>query len=900
MKLFSRLFHRTAPIPPTLDERIAILDSRSADLILDTAIGTDDEGLRVAAIHKLSDGEALRRLAGVSGPADGASRAFPAAVARAAQARMAQLIDAGSIDFAEFCGRVPNRSTMFSVAALCQDSSRLPQALASIADPIQVAQLVVQGPSSRLRQLAAALVEEPAQIRQLMKQVRSKDKSVYKILKQKCDALSAKERQAAALANEVGAIRAALERHSHRPYDAFYAPALEQLIARWDSLGAQPDVAGDEHAKAAMDRCRDVVAAHQRQVAQQAAEQAAQHAAELAAQDTRQRVLQAAQEAAAAEADAAAQLLKEAAAVREAELTARAQQSAAEEQVFRQIGGLIRKAHGTLDDGNTQRAAGLRRAIAEKLPATAAVPTHLMRHLQQLDDKLNELKQWKDYAVAPKRIELIEEMETLVGSTEEPRVLADRIKSLQEEWRTIGKGIVSDAPEDWERFHQASQAAYRPCREYFEAQAKLRQENLQNRKAVLERLTAYEAAQNAENPDWRLLASVLREAPREWRQYSPVDRDAGRPAQADFDGSMGRLQAKLDAWHERNVADKQALINRARQLLTQEDSREAIEAVKRLQILWKETAPAPREQEQSLWCEFREVCDAVYQRRQQAYAEYTAGLEANKSKAQELCEEAERAAASAGATLLEGATKIPEWRSAFDALGEMPRADARGLQDRFERALDRCRAQLARQHLRDAEQAFTDLIEAGRRIQAYEWAVAQNAVASDREALKQVAETFITGVQHWPEGGLRAAKEALAKADSASDSGVEAREKALRTLCIRCEILSETATPPEDEALRREYQVQRLVQGMGQGSHVDDEDWDAMALHWIRIGAVSPTAYESLQGRFMRCRAKRPLRNSQQPAFPTGDGADDRNGPDNRTGHVRSHGRDRSKIATAR
>jgi len=896
MKLFSRLFRRTTPTPPTLDERIAILGAGPADLILDTAIGADDEGLRVAAIHKLPDGDTLRNLAGVSGPADGASSAFPVAVARAAQARMAQLIDAGSIDFAEFCGRAPNRSAMFSVAALCQGSSRLPQALASIADPIQVAQLVVQGPSSRLRQLAAELVDEPEQLRQLLKQVRGKDKSVYKILKQKCDALNAKDRQAAELANEAGAIRAALERHSQRTHDAFYASALEQLIARWDSLGAQPDAAGEQHVQAAIVRCREVIAAHQRQVAQQAAEQAAQQAAH----DIRQRALQAAREAAAAEAEAAAQLRKEAAAVREAQLRARAQQLAAEEQVFRQIGGLIRKAHGALDDGNTQRAAGLRRAIEEKLPATAAAPAHLMRHLQQLDDKLNELKQWKDYAVAPKRIELIEEMETLVGSTEEPRVLADRIKSLQEEWRTIGKGIVSDAPEEWERFHHASQAAYRPCREYFEAQAKLRQENLQNRKAVLERLIAYEATQNGADPDWRLLVSVLREAPREWRRYSPVDRDAGRIVHADFDGSMGRLQAKLDAWHERNVADKQALIGRACQLLTQEDSREAIEAVKRLQILWKQTGPAPREQEQSLWSEFRELCDAVYQRRQQAYAEYTAGLDANKSRAQALCEEAEQAAASAGTALLEGAAKIPEWRAAFDALGEMPRADARGLQDRFERALDRCRVQLGQQHLRDAEQSFADLIEAGRHIRAYEWAAAQNADASDQEVLKQVAETFIAGVQHWPKGGLQAVQEALANAGSASDAGVEAREKALRTLCIRCEILSETATPPEDEALRREYQVQRLVQGMGQGSHVEDGDWDAMALQWVRIGGVSPAVYENLQGRFIRCRAKRQVRNSQPPVFPTGGGADDRNCHDIRAGRVRSRGRDGSRIATVR
>src|SRR6202035_5026490 len=197
------------------------------------------------------------------------------------------------------------------------------------------------------------------------------------------------------------------------------------------------------------------------------------------------------------------------------------EKQAAQEQLIRQIGGLMRMAHAALKEGGTQRAAGLRRAIEEKLPAAPALPIPLSRQLLQLDEKLNELKQWKDYAVAPKRLELIAEMEALIGSTEPPKALAERIKDLQQQWRTIGKGIASEAPEEWERFQQASQAAYQPCREYFEAQAKLRQHNLDQRKTVLERLIAFEATQNGDSPDWRLLASVLNDAPKEWRRYFP-------------------------------------------------------------------------------------------------------------------------------------------------------------------------------------------------------------------------------------------------------------------------------------------------------------------------------------------------------------------------------------------
>jgi hypothetical protein len=878
MKLLSRLFSKPAPPPPTLDERIATLSAASPDLLVGAALGGNEEVLRVAAVGRLPDGDALRSIAGLSAKSGGACTGYPTALERAAQSRIAQLIDAGAIDFSALCDRTEHRSVIFAVAALCKDPGHLPQALASIGDPSQIAQLVIDSPSSRLRQLAAERVEDPTQIRQLLKQVRDKDKGVYKILKQKHDVLLAEDRKAAQFASEVSALCESLERHSHRGYDSLYTPAFEQLTIRWRLLGAQPPVNFEQRAIQAIDRCREVIAAHLRDIERQAAEQAEREAA----REANERAQQAAREDAAAQADTEARIQKEAAALREAEEALRAEKRAAEELFFRRIGGLIRNANEALGAGNTQRAAGLRRAIDEKLSAAPAAPTYLTRQLQQLDDKLRDLKQWKDFAVAPKRIELIEEMEALIGSNEDPKVLADRIKSLQEEWKTISKGILSDAPVEWERFHQASQAAYQPCRDYFEAQAALRRENLENRKAVLERLAAFETAQNWENPDWRLVASVLREAPQEWRRYFPVDREVSRALQGGFDASMGRLQARLDAWYERNVADKQALIKRARHLLTQEDSRDAIDAVKRLQILWKQTAAAPRDQEQSLWGEFREICDEVYQKRQQAYAEYTVGLEANKEKALALCTEAERVAQLSGKELIEEGAKISQWREAFDALGEMPRAEARTLHDRFERAIDLGRAQIAEQHLADAEQTFTDLAEAGRRIQAYGSAVAKDAAASEREELMQAAENFIASVQHWPKGGLQAVREAFAKAGAMSDADSEARERSLRLLCIRAEIHSDTPTPAEDEALRREYQVQRLIRGMGQGVRTDDGDWDAMMLEWIRVGAISPAVHESLQGRFMRCREKRR-----------------RGGPDNRTTRMRRDGREGSKSPAA-
>jgi hypothetical protein len=186
----------------------------------------------------------------------------------------------------------------------------------------------------------------------------------------------------------------------------------------------------------------------------------------------------------------------------------------------------------------------------------------------------------------------------------------------------------------------------------------------------------------------------------------------------------------------------------------------------------------------------------------------------------------------------------------------MPRADQRALHDRFTRALKRLETALSQQRAREKAQSYTDLLEAAGRIQSYGWAVAQNTAPSDREALKQAAESFISGVPQWPKGGTEALKEAWAKADAAAGLDAGAHEAALRMLCIRSEILADLPTPPEDQPLRREYQMQRLVQRLGQRIEAHADEFDGLALEWVRVGPLPASTREPLLARFLRSHGK--------------------------------------------
>lgn len=394
-----------------------------------------------------------------------------------------------------------------------------------------VARLVVAGASTKVRRAAADAIEDPDVLRQLIRDVRGgNDKSVYKILTSRRDALLEKTRKLEQVRAEINAAAEALERHSQRSYDASYSPRLDEFESRWNALAAQADPELRGRVQHWIDRSRETMAEHLRQVAAQASrEQAAANAAAEARHLREQ------------EAQASAAAAAEQARILEEQRRALAEEQQAEQQAVRQIGELVRKARGALSDGSTSRAAGVRRAIEEKLAGAPTLPANLTSQIQQLDKQLDELKDWKSFSVTPKRAELIEEMESLVGSTLDPLTLADRIKSLQDEWRSLGKGAGESLESDGQRFQEAAKKAYLPCSEYFAAQALVREENLRCRAAVLAGLTTFEAGHNWEQPDWRTVIKVLRETKQEWRRYSPVDRQAGKQQEKGFEALSASL-----------------------------------------------------------------------------------------------------------------------------------------------------------------------------------------------------------------------------------------------------------------------------------------------------------------------------------------------------------------------
>ena len=524
-----------------------------------------------------------------------------------------------------------------------------------------------------------------------------------------------------------------------------------------------------------------------------------------------------------------------------------------QQNLLRQISGLIRKAQGALNSGSTGPAQGIRSTLREKSERFGTLPRHLEKQLQELDEQLDKVKDWKDYATLPKKRELLKQMQALVGIDEPPDALATKIKRLQEEWKLLSRGGFNDDGELWEQFRQAGDAAFEPCAAYFSDQGKIRQENIEKRERLVKQLQTYDANQDWEQADWRQVAKLVQMAFTEWHTYQPVERAANKDVQKDFDAIIGKIRDKLNDEHRRNKDQKKALLAQAEKLIDMDDNRAAIEQVKLLQERWKLIGSASHKADQALWKQFRKHCDQVFEKRKQINADFKAELNDNKSKALALINELHKFAQTGLTEMLAARERVEEIRNEFQAIGNLPKEKANELQKQFRNALDNIDKAIRREQAKIKAGAWDELLSVYAKLKDY---CLTSAPEQSAEELKSTFESLLQASENWPKGGVNSLQKLLANVESNNHM---ADENQRRLLCIRAEILAGLDSPAEDHSLRMDYQVKQLAKGFGQAQHQfknAKEALQSIMLEWVETVPQPEENYSALLARLNLCRQK--------------------------------------------
>ena len=270
-----------------------------------------------------------------------------------------------------------------------------------------------------------------------------------------------------------------------------------------------------------------------------------------------------------------------------------------------------------------------------------------------------------------------------------------KMRDLQAEWKTIGAVPATKTQEIWKNYQQYQERFYDLVKINIELRDLDFKKNLEMKTLLCE---AAEKLQ--ENPNIVEANRALQQLHDEWAEIGPVARELRENLWNRFKEASSVInkkhQAYFDELHAKeneNLEKKQALIAQLSTLNSQlsilknnKHWDEATEKVQAIQQEWRTIGFAPKKQNQTIYNESRELCEAFFKAKTAYYKGMRDELSENLKKKRELVEAAEALKDSIEWT--ETTNKLIELQTAWKKVGPVARKYSDDLWKRFTAACD--------------------------------------------------------------------------------------------------------------------------------------------------------------------------------------------------------------------
>ncbi len=732
---------------------------------------------------------------------------------------------------------------MFSKLFKRKDSQQKPASQAAVAE--QAPRVPRPETPSLLQQLtggaAIDTLTDAELLHQLVKNSDKLDKKTNRQVRERLQFLREQEKQQQQQREKQEKICGRLETLARLQHHPLFDSELAHLQQQWQLLlDVNADVAA--RVQAAIVQCQNIQQAAQALLQQLAAEAAAE------AERQEQKLARAAADAAAKAQFVEQQqvLVEVAAAQQQQSQTDRAKHDAQQQEVSRNLQQQLAQLEVAIDNADAKKARELHDRARDNVKKLDQKHVHAFDgKLHLLSGQLRELQDWQAFAALPKLEELCAAMEKLIDTALPPQQKADAVRELQNQWRATKPPTGKQAQALWERFKQASDRAWEPCAAYFDKEKQLRAFNLQQRQAICDALEQFHAAQNWERADWKAVARILEKARQEFHDFHPVERGEEKGIRARFDSAMAAINDKLLTEQKNNEDKKRQLVEAAKNIASMNDLDKAAERVRQLQEQWKQIGLTRRHEDQKLWQQLQEQTARVFDRRRENQQQQRQAQHDNVDRAKQLCESIAALAALSDADLAQSGAEFDRLQAEYKAITDIPEKSQMFLKKQFYTACDRYRDQLAGINKRQREAQVQELARRARLCAQLEQQATAPALAAVQEQWQQMSLPA-----EWEQAIEKRRQQALAAAQAGEQPDYVVSEEQLRELCIELEILMDAETPDEDRQRRRDFQMRRLQQGLGQNAGNRREQQERLQIAWYCASPAAPSVQQVLQARF--------------------------------------------------
>lgn len=627
------------------------------------------------------------------------------------------------------------------------------------------------------------------QLQQLLKNSGQLDKKTNRLLRDRLQTLKTAQQQQQLNHDAQEKICSKLETLAKLQYHPLFDNELAHLVQQWQAI-TTPDAALIARATAAIARCQQI----QTEVTQQ--KLAEEHAIQQAAAAKAQRAAEIAQQRAEAEAQQALAI-------------AQKNQALAEQKMQREA----------KKDQSKQ---------------------------QKISSRQHEMQDWQAFAAIPKLEALCVAMEKLCSSTLQPLETAEAVRELQAQWRALKPPHTPEAQALWERFKQAGDTAWEPCAAHYEKERQHRAFNLQQRQAICEALEQFAHTHDWQHADWKAVSRILDKSRQEFHNFHPVERQEEKPIRTRFDAAFSAINTQLLEVQTANEARKQQLVNTAKSVAEMHDTDKAIERFLQLQEQWKLIGITRHHEDRKLWQALQDAGKTIFDKRRDAQQQQRQAQDNHIAQAKAICERIATLATLPDDKLAQSAASFEQLQSEFKGIQGIPEKLQTTIKKQFFAACDAYQQQLRGIAVRQHQKQLDEL---ARRAQLCE----QLEKNLDAVTAEQVTANWqqCTLPADWEKAIEQRKQQALAATNQQSTLDTHTNTQRRRELCIAVEVLLDLATPEADRQLRRELQLKKLQQGLGQaplgGSSAALEQ---LLIDWHCTGSANTEEQTTLQTRF--------------------------------------------------
>jgi hypothetical protein len=378
-----------------------------------------------------------------------------------------------------------------------------------------------------------------------------------------------------------------------------------------------------------------------------------------------------------------------------------------------------------------------------------------------------------------------------------------------------------------------------------------------------------------DSADFEKAAEQLRDLDARWKQAKEAPKDQAEALWTRFKAARDEVRARCDAHFakkaeelQQNLAKKETLCEQAEALAESSDWLKTTEALKKLQVEWKEIGPVAHHKAKGVWDRFRKACDRFFSRRDEDRTKRRAEGGQNLEKKQALCVRAEALAESRDWDTASSEIKAlqAEWKQVgpvrarqSDAVWARFRAACDLFFDRYKR-----RDELADDEAVAAREALCVEVEGLGAEPADTLAARVHAAQANWRQARAVSREKAEVLTARFASALAALVQAAPAAFAGTEMDPEVTLRKMEKLCAKVEAAHALAAPKDPEPAIEDLAT-RLRDALASntiGGHAAVEaKWreatvevEAAEAAWLRLGPASGPNAQSLRARFEQAR----------------------------------------------